>query len=90
MATALPPDTTMNDFSATSNNNEINKTWLERNSPTTDISKALLGTGTFCGGIINDYKERLPYLKSDYVDGISWKTLSAAIFMFCATVTVNW
>jgi len=77
----------MNDFSATSNNNEINKTWLERNSPTTDISKALLGTGTFCGGIINDYKERLPYLKSDYVDGISWKTLSAAIFMFCATVT---
>lgn len=61
-------------------------TWLERNSPTGDIPEALLGTGRFCGGVIRDYKGRLPHALSDFTDGVSWKTLSAALFMFCATV----
>eukprot|EP00550_Attheya_septentrionalis_P003091 CAMPEP_0198282278 /NCGR_PEP_ID=MMETSP1449-20131203/2126_1 /TAXON_ID=420275 /ORGANISM="Attheya septentrionalis, Strain CCMP2084" /LENGTH=593 /DNA_ID=CAMNT_0043978475 /DNA_START=223 /DNA_END=2004 /DNA_ORIENTATION=+ len=62
-------------------------TWLERNSPTGDVPKALLGTGRFCGGVMRDYKGRIPHLLSDVTNGMSWKTLSAALFMFCATVT---
>lgn len=63
-------------------------TWLERNAPTT-IPPALLGTGSFAGGIIRDYKLRFtPSLfKSDFLDGISLKTKSASLFMFCATMT---
>eukprot|EP00040_Diaphanoeca_grandis_P024921 m.137704 g.137704 ORF g.137704 m.137704 type:complete len:614 (-) comp29938_c0_seq1:710-2551(-) len=59
-------------------------TWLERNSPG-EIPDALQRTGRFCGGILNDYRERAPYCLSDYTDGITRKTLSAALFMFCAT-----
>lgn len=70
-----------------SNTNSDKASWLERNATSDEIPEALLGTGRFCGGIIRDYTGRIPYLKSDVYDGISWKTLSAAVFMFCATFT---
>lgn len=64
-------------------------TWLDDNAPTDNIPDALFGTGLgLCGGIKLDYKNRKPYFfKSDITDGISFKTLSAGLFMFCATVT---
>lgn len=62
-------------------------TWLEKHAATSDIPESLLGTGHFFGGVTRDYKNRFPHLKSDFLDGFSWKTLSAALFMFCATVT---
>jgi len=67
--------------------------WLERNTPTGHIPEALLGSSNnkggcqIGGGIVADYKRRNPYFLSDFTDGVSWKTLSASIFMFCAVVT---
>eukprot|EP00547_Thalassionema_nitzschioides_P010397 CAMPEP_0194228376 /NCGR_PEP_ID=MMETSP0156-20130528/43341_1 /TAXON_ID=33649 /ORGANISM="Thalassionema nitzschioides, Strain L26-B" /LENGTH=163 /DNA_ID=CAMNT_0038960887 /DNA_START=66 /DNA_END=554 /DNA_ORIENTATION=- len=69
------------------------RTWLERKTPTGNIPEALLGSGNnnggcqIGGGIVADYKRRNPYFLSDFTDGLSWKTLSASIFMFCAVVT---
>ena len=62
-------------------------TWLERNAPTDDIPIALFGTGTFCGGVTSDFRMRFPFLLSDYTDGFTFKTISAALFMLCATAT---
>jgi hypothetical protein len=53
--------------------------------PGTEIPEALQRTGAFCGGIRRDYSNRLPHTISDFTDGLSAKTLSAALFMFCAT-----
>lgn len=86
-ATLLRPLTTDSHPSqiGSSQSNAAPETWLERHVPGADIPEALLRTGTFCGGVIRDYRERLPYTLSDFTDGVSWKTLSAALFMFCAT-----
>lgn len=74
--------------SSTRSWNVINtSTWLERNAPTS-IPPALLGTGTFFGGILREYKIRYTpaMLKSDFIDGFTFKTKSASLFMFCATI----
>lgn len=66
----------------------MSPSWIERNSPTGQMPDALLkGDGQFFGGILRDYKQRWPYFQSDFFDGLSWKTKSASLFMFCATVT---
>lgn len=49
------------------------------------LPRGLERTGRLCGGIVSDYRQRLPYYWSDIVDGFTMKTLSAALFMFCAT-----
>jgi len=78
------------DISAVSPGDNFNaqSSWLERNAPTA-IPPALLGTGTFAGGILREYKLRFTpsMLKSDFLDGFSLKTKSASLFMFCATMT---
>jgi hypothetical protein len=38
-----------------------------------------------CGGILDDYRRRLPHYYSDIADGLTCKTVSAALFMFFAT-----
>ena len=58
-----------------------------RNAPMSENLETLLGAGYFCGGIIQNYRGRLPYLVSDFTNAVTPKTLSAAIFMFCATTT---
>ena len=69
--------------SSTRSWNVINtSTWLERNAPTS-IPPALLGTGTFFGGILREYKLRYTpsMLKSDFIDGFTFKTKSASLLV---------
>ena len=65
----------------------VTRSWIERNSPFGVPEGLLDGEGEFCGGLIRDFRNRFPHLKSDYVDGISWKTTFASLFMFCAVFT---
>mmetsp|Transcript_29619 Transcript_29619/g.34070 ORF Transcript_29619/g.34070 Transcript_29619/m.34070 type:complete len:607 (-) Transcript_29619:47-1867(-) len=63
------------------------QSWLEE-SAVDHIPQALFGTNAPCfGGIFRDYQMRSHFLKSDIIDGLSFKTISAGLFMFCATVT---
>lgn len=39
------------------------------------------------GGLINDVKRRAPYYKSDFLDGLNYQCLSAAIFMYFAALS---
>ena len=41
--------------------------------------------GCVCGGIMDDYKRRLPHYASDISMGWTRKTISSALFMFFAT-----
>ena len=41
--------------------------------------------GTICGGVLRDYRRRLPMYWSDIKAGMTLKTVSAALFMFWAT-----
>ena len=65
----------------------VTRSWIERNSPFGVPEGLLDGEGEFCGGLIRDFRNRLPHLRSDYVDGFSWKTTFASLFMFCAVLT---
>ncbi|CAB9506504.1 Electroneutral sodium bicarbonate exchanger 1 [Seminavis robusta] len=70
---------------------ESQRSWLEKNSPAFEIPQALQSHDSenkCMGGVLNDYKKRWPHwLTSDWMDGLTWKTKSASLFMFCATVT---
>eukprot|EP00947_MAST-08B_sp_MAST-8B-sp1_P006582 g6582.t1 len=46
---------------------------------------ALVRIGCVCGGILRDYRKRLPLYWSDIRDAFDRKTLSSALFMFWAT-----
>jgi hypothetical protein len=37
------------------------------------------------GGVLDDYKRRLPWMRSDFADALTRKTISSALFMFFAT-----
>ena len=39
------------------------------------------------GGLINELKQRLPYLKSDITDAFNPMCLGAIIFIFCSTLS---
>jgi len=61
-------------------------------SPTTeenaseDLSEqGLVRVPGFFGGVCDDYRRRLPHILADFRDGVSLKTVSAALFMFFAT-----
>eukprot|EP01060_Flectonema_neradi_P024368 TRINITY_DN3312_c0_g1_i2.p1 TRINITY_DN3312_c0_g1~~TRINITY_DN3312_c0_g1_i2.p1 ORF type:complete len:189 (+),score=24.41 TRINITY_DN3312_c0_g1_i2:35-601(+) len=47
--------------------------------------EGLTRIGCFFGGIIDDYKRRLPHYASDITDGLTLKTISSSLFMFFAT-----
>jgi hypothetical protein len=51
------------------------------------IHEGLTRIGCMFGGIIDDYKRRLPYYIDDLKDCFTRKTISAALFMFLATIT---
>jgi len=62
------------------------QSWLERHA--NEIPEALKGGTSFASGIQRDYRLRSRhFFGSDFYDGFTWKTKSAALFMFCATVT---
>lgn len=65
----------------------VTRSWIERNSPFGVPEGLLDGSKQMFGGLLRDYRKRSPYFQSDFVDGLSWKTKSASLFMFCATVT---
>ncbi|KJE97041.1 hypothetical protein CAOG_07527 [Capsaspora owczarzaki ATCC 30864] len=47
------------------------------------LAKAQLKrSGRIFGGLINDVRNRLPYYKSDFVDGLNFQTLAAVGFIF--------
>ena len=47
-------------------------------------SDALEYTGKLCGGLIRDIQRRLPFYKSDFLDGLHRKALSSTLFLFFA------
>mmetsp|Transcript_29668 Transcript_29668/g.62929 ORF Transcript_29668/g.62929 Transcript_29668/m.62929 type:complete len:166 (-) Transcript_29668:896-1393(-) len=96
MSNVIPDEATAEEdpytlYNSPNNNNGSNSSWLERNAPTS-ISPALLGTGTFFGGILREYKLQYsaPLLKSYFLNGFSFKIKSESLFMFCATTHPLW
>jgi len=47
--------------------------------------EGLWNTGRPFGGIVDDYKRRLPHWGSDFTDAFTRKTISSTLFMFFAT-----
>ena len=47
--------------------------------------EGLTRIGFMFGGVVDDYKRRLPHYLSDLKDGFTGKTVSSAMFMFLAT-----
>lgn len=41
----------------------------------------------FCGGLIQDLKRKAPFYLSDFVDGISFQSLAAIIFLYFACLS---
>ena len=39
------------------------------------------------GGLINEFKQRLPYLKSDFTDAFNPMCLAAIVFIFCSALS---
>jgi hypothetical protein len=50
-----------------------------------DPDEGLYRIGTVFGGIIDDYKRRMPYYADDFKKGLTKKTISSSLFMFFAT-----
>jgi hypothetical protein len=48
-------------------------------------AEGLTRIGCICGGIIDDYKRRIPHYKTDITMAYTRKTISSALFMFFAT-----
>ena len=59
---------------------------ISKNVPRVTIDEeGLTRIGCMGGGLLDDYRRRLPQYGSDIVDGIHLKTVSSALFMFFAT-----
>ena len=54
-------------------------------APQRSKTEGLTRIGCFCGGIMDDYRRRIPHISSDIRMGYTRKTLSSALFMFFAT-----
>ena len=52
-----------------------------------DDMDPMVRTRTPFGGIINDFKRRAPWYKSDFLDGLNTQCLSAAIFIYFACLS---
>ena len=50
-----------------------------------DPQEGMYRIGTVFGGIIDDYKRRMPYYADDFKKGLTRKTISSSLFMFFAT-----
>ena len=48
---------------------------------------ALMFTGRFCGGLIDDLKRKLPFYISDFRDGLNFQCLSSIMFMYFACLS---
>ncbi|WP_442507696.1 PTS sugar transporter subunit IIA [Novipirellula sp. SH528] len=59
--------------------------------PETDVHKGLRWTGRFAGGLIGDFRRRLPYYFSDFRDGVHGKSIASIMFLFfaCLAPTVT-
>lgn len=49
-----------------------------------ETTEELRHTGRYCGALIADIKRRIPLYKSDFVDGLSSKSLGSSLFLFFA------
>ena len=49
--------------------------------------EALMRSGRLFGGVINDIKRKVPWIKSDFTDALSSQTLASIIYIYLATVT---
>ena len=47
-----------------------------------ETTEELRHTGRYCGALIADIKRRIPLYKSDFVDGLSSKSLGSSLFLF--------
>ena len=48
------------------------------------ISEGLRYSGTLFGGLVQDFRRRMPHYRSDFVDGLHPKCLSSTLFLFFA------
>ena len=52
--------------------------------PEAEAADGLTYTGRFCGGLIQDIRRRLPYYRSDFIDGMNMKSLGSTLYLFFA------
>ncbi|XP_036381897.1 electrogenic sodium bicarbonate cotransporter 4 isoform X2 [Megalops cyprinoides] len=52
-----------------------------------EMGEELAFTGRFCGGLILDIKRKLPWLASDFYEGLHIQSISAVLFIYLGCIT---
>jgi hypothetical protein len=65
---------------------ELEKKELER-KPEKEVFDPLVWTRVPFGGVINEFKQRIPLYKSDITDAFSPMCIAAIVFIFCSALS---
>ena len=67
---------------------EIDVCKVEKAEESLDVPwDPLTWTSVPFGGLINEFKQRLPYLKSDFTEAFNPMCLAAIVFIFCSALS---